>query len=136
MNQSKRLGRSTDTVMPLDFVRSRMRAPSRLASAADIEPWTEAKDGQSAACSAAAMAPVRDGSRRRCLIQRPVLVLRPFWYNPNRKHLAITERVLSAQVRLPQPEDGLEHQGRWRLWACITARMGGLRLGSRGQKAR
>ena len=28
-----------------------------------------------------------------------VLVLRPFWYNPNRKQMTIAERVLSAHVR-------------------------------------
>jgi hypothetical protein len=99
VNRGKRLGRSAGTVMPLDLVRNRMRAPSS-AAAADIEA-VERGEGRTVAC----MFRGTDGSNPRRFRQKMLdltsdaLAIRPFWSSLDRRRMTITERVLSAQVR-------------------------------------
>jgi len=99
-NWGKRLRRSAGTVMPLDLVRNRMRAPSSAATVADIEA-VDRGEGRTVACVFRGTYGIypRRFKQKMLDLTTDALVLRPFWYNPNSKHLTITERVLSAQVR-------------------------------------
>jgi hypothetical protein len=99
-NHSKHFRRSAGTVMPVDLVRNRMRAPSQAARAADIEA-VDRGEGRTIAC----MFRGTYGDYPRRFKQKMLdltsdsLVLRPFWYGLNRKCVTIAEPVVAAQVR-------------------------------------
>ncbi len=99
-NHNPRVRRSAGTVMPLDLVRNRMRAPSLAASAADIEA-VDRGEGRAVACMfrGTYSSYPRRFKQKMLDLTNDALVLRPFWYSLSRKHLTITEPVLSAQVR-------------------------------------
>jgi hypothetical protein len=95
-----RLRRSAGTMMPLDLVRNRMRAPSRASMAADIEA-VDRGEGRTIACMFRGTygAYPRRFKAKMLEVTTGALALRPFWCSLNRKHLPITESVLSAKVR-------------------------------------
>jgi hypothetical protein len=100
MKKHKRMRRSAGTVMPLALVRNRMRAPGLAARAADIEA-IDRGEGRTIACMFRGTYGTypRRFKQKMLDLTRDALALRPFWFSLNRKHLTITERVLSAQVR-------------------------------------
>lgn len=99
-NRRERFRRSAGTVMPIDLVRNRMRAPNQAARAADIEA-VDRGEGRTIAC----LFRGTYGTYPRRFKQKMLdltgdsLVLRPFWYGLNRKRVTIAEPVLAAQVR-------------------------------------
>jgi hypothetical protein len=123
-NRSKGFRRSAGTVMPLDLVRNRMRAPSQAAQAADIEA-VDRGEGRTIACLFRGTYGTypRRFKQKMLDLTSDSLVLRPFWYGLNRKRVTIPEPVLAAQVRETELQNRLERPGRRGVLARAKTRM-------------